>query len=141
MTVAERWIFEELFAEDVLLPSQYFRDVAADRPLRSGECYLLAALLADAIRCYRRNYSARDRTRQRLFREAEEWLMAPDVPASGNETFSFQYVCDVLRLDPEDIRARLRRWSATQPPRPEPLAPARRGRRRTTAASQDPARK
>lgn len=130
MTAAERWIFEELFAEDVLLPSQYFGDLAGDRPLRSGECYLLAALLADAIRCYQRNYSARDRARQRLFQEAEEWLMTPGMPTARNGAFSFQYVCDMLRLDPEEIRARLRRWSATQPPRPEIVGPARRGRRR-----------
>ncbi|MCX8072372.1 MAG: hypothetical protein N3C12_07970 [Candidatus Binatia bacterium] len=129
MSPSERWIFEELFAEDVLLPSQYFRDLAADRPLRSGECHLLAALLADAIRCYQRNYSARDRVGQRLFREAEQWLMEPDPAPPREGAFSFQYVCDVLRLDPDDIRLRLRRWSASQPPRPEPAPRARRGRR------------
>ncbi|GIW45353.1 MAG: hypothetical protein KatS3mg077_2635 [Candidatus Binatia bacterium] len=133
MTAAERWIFEELFSEDVLLPSQYFRDLAADRPLRSGECYLLAALLADAIRCYQRNYLARDRAGQRLFREAEQWLMECEPAPRCDGSFSFQYVCDVLRLDPEDIRRRLRRWSATQPPRPEPAPRSRRGRRPTTS--------
>ncbi|GBD27159.1 hypothetical protein HRbin30_02503 [bacterium HR30] len=129
MTGLERWIFEELFAEDVLLPSQYFRDLAADRPLRSGECHLLAALLADAIRCYQRNYLARDRAGQRLFREAEQWLMEPYPGPVRGGGFSFDYVCDVLRLDPEDIRGRLRRWSATQPPRPDPAPRGRRGRR------------
>ncbi len=130
MSAADRWIFEELFGEDVLLPTQYYRDLAADRPLRSGECHLLAALLADAIRCYQRNYSARDRARQRLFREAEQWLMEPEPGPRTDGTFSFQYVCDVLRLDPETIRAKLRRWSAAQPPRPDPLPARRRGRRR-----------
>ncbi len=129
MAASDRWIFDELFVEDVLLPPQYFRDLAGDRPLRSGECHLLAALLADAIRCYQRNYLARDRAGQRLFREAEEWLMEPHPGATWGGGFSFQYVCDILRLDPEDIRARLRRWSAAQPPRPDPV-PRRRGRRR-----------
>lgn len=133
MAASERWILDELFTEDVLLPSQYYRDLAADRPLRSGECHLLAALLADAIRCYQRHYLARDRAGQRLFREAEQWLMGSHPAGSSGGAFSFQYVCDILRLDPEDIRGRLRRWSASQPPRPEPVSRGHRGRRRSVS--------
>lgn len=134
MSEAERIIFEDLFTEEAMTPAQFFGRTGAERVRRTGECQLLAALLADAIRCYQRNYFAHTRGRRRLFREAEQWLMEPPPADGSGPVFSFSYVCDVLGLDPEMIRSRLRQWQEAQSPGPgvevkRPVAPKRPPRR------------
>ncbi len=137
MTPFDRVMFEDLFAEDALTPIQFFGRSGSERVRRTGECQLLAALLADAIRCYQRNYFAVSRSRKRLFREAEQWLMEPAPSDGSGPAFSFHYVCDVLGIEPETIRNALRRWSETQcmsAPRRLP-APAASGRVRPRRGS------
>lgn len=116
MSRVERISFEDLFVEDAMTPAQFFGRTGSERVRRAGECQLLAALLADAIRCYQRNYFAHSRGRRRLFREAEQWLMDPAPVDGSGPAFSFSYVCDVLGLDPEVVRSHLRRWQMRQSP-------------------------
>lgn len=69
---------------------------------------LLLAILEDAIHCYRKFASARNRAGREQFREAEEWLMG----GGDSWVFAFDNVCDFLRLDPEYVRRGLRQSAA-----------------------------
>jgi len=92
---------------DVALPAQYFR---ASRIQAQGEQRLLLAVLEDAIVCFRKNAFARDRRGQRLFRETREWMMSQD-----RQAFSFEYVCDVLGIEPQAVRRSLESWRSMPP--------------------------
>ena len=72
-----------------------------------GERRLLIAILQDAIYCYQRYAFATKWPARRLFRQAERWFNQADVGI-----VSFEYVCEVLDLDPDYIRRGLRRWLA-----------------------------
>jgi hypothetical protein len=61
---------------------------------------LLAALLQDAIDCYHKYASARDREGRELLREAEHWIMTD----RDDWVFSFRNVCSVLGVDAEYVR-------------------------------------
>ena len=104
-----------LLGPESVLPTQFFRNLRADRNLRTGECQLLVAVMADAIECFQKYRGAHDSHGQRLFREAEEWIMSTEQPArhSADEqlTFSFEYCCDVLGIDASSVRSVVRRWS------------------------------
>lgn len=107
------------FEPDAVLPVQFFATLRRQAPLKRGECQLLMAVLEDAMHCYRKYSSARDREGRRLFRDAEEWLMV-DGPAAEPDgespSLSFPYVCEVLGLDPSYVRGALRRWHEQQSP-------------------------
>jgi len=49
-----------------------------------------------------------------MFREAWDWLMVPQprpIPKQEDATgFSFEYICDVLGLEPDYLRRGLREW-------------------------------
>ncbi len=102
-----------ILGPESVLPTQFFRNLHADRALRSGECQLLVAVMADAIECYQKYHSAADSSGQRLFREAEEWLMtaAGSQKTEANQpSFSFEYCCEILGIDADSVRTVLRRW-------------------------------
>ena len=77
-----------------------------ERTARQRERELMIALLEDAFNCYRKYAFSGTRRGRRLFEEAETWLMEPDTEA----VVTFQYVCDVLGIDPDSIRSGLARW-------------------------------
>lgn len=60
----------------------------------------MLAVLQDAIRCFQDYLLARDRKRERLFREAEEWFNKQE----SDWLFSFETICEVLGLDSQYIR-------------------------------------
>ena len=66
------------------------------------------AVLEDAIHCYQKYAFSGTRRGRRLFREVEIWLTKPDARAA----ISFEYICDVLGVDPDSIRRTLKRWSS-----------------------------
>ena len=68
----------------------------------------MIAVLEDAIHCYQKYVFSGTRRGRRLFREVEIWLTKPDARAA----ISFEYICDVLGVDPDSIRRTLRRWSS-----------------------------
>ena len=69
---------------------------------------LLLAILEDAIHCYRKFATVRNRAGREQFREAEEWLMG----GGDGWVFAFDNVCDLLGLDPEYVRRGLRQSKA-----------------------------
>jgi hypothetical protein len=66
----------------------------------------MIAMLEDAITCFRRYCVDRTSQGRRLFREAESWLLMETDEAR----VPFSAVCDLLDLDADWIRGRLRRW-------------------------------
>lgn len=75
-----------------------------------GEKMLMLAVLEDAVDCYKCNLLAKDCKAQNVFTEAEAWFSAHD----DEVLFSFENVCDALRLDADYLRAGLRRWKENQ---------------------------
>jgi len=99
-----------LFQSDGLAPQQY--QLAMRRKLRRDpEQELMFAVLKDAIYCFERYASARDKIRTRLFVEAKQWLME-DV---GDWPFSFPNICAVFELSPQYLRAGLLRRQEQSP--------------------------
>lgn len=95
-----------LLLPDVMLPLQFY---PRHRRKAVAERNLVFAVLQDAINCYQSYAFATDRHGQRLFRETEEWLTSPETLP-----FSFEHICQVLDLDPNYLRAGLRRWRQAQ---------------------------
>jgi hypothetical protein len=79
-----------------------------EQPAAQGERRLLAVLLGDAVSCYRKYAFSGTRRGRRLFREAEAWFMDPHLDAA----IPFQYVCEVLGIEPDYLRSALERWRA-----------------------------
>ena len=105
---------ESVFEPDVVLPTQFFASVRREAPTKRGEYQLLIAVLEDAVHCFQKYCLARDRQGQRLFREAEEWMMAETCSPDDQPMLSFEYICRVLDLDPLYLRGGLRRWRERQ---------------------------
>jgi hypothetical protein len=107
-----------LFQPDVVLAPQFFATLRRQAPRKQGECQLLIAVLEDAINCFQKYVFAGDTYGRRLFQEAEQWMMEknPERPPSNDEepSLSFEYVCEVLGLDPDYLRHGLRRWRDAQ---------------------------
>ncbi|MGH7859242.1 MAG: hypothetical protein ACREQY_18100 [Candidatus Binatia bacterium] len=65
-----------------------------------GERGLMAAILQDAVECYRKTCNSRLPREQSLHRETEKWIFSDD----RSWVLSFVNVCDVLGMDAERIR-------------------------------------
>jgi RNA polymerase sigma factor (sigma-70 family) len=91
-----------------LLASQWSGGHAAGA---SGERRLMAAVLADAMRTYLKHAHSRFAGGRRLFRETAEWFAS-----RGAGGCSFENVCDVLGIDAERLRDRLRLLAAAPTP-------------------------
>ncbi len=84
---------------DVLCVDEYLHVYRA-RPAETPERRLLSAILRDAIDCYIRDCCAPNRHKKSSFREAKEWFFSVD----DYGVFSFEYVCNALRIEPGYIR-------------------------------------
>lgn len=109
----------ELFQPDCVLAPQFFATLRRQAPSKKGEWQLLIAVLEDAVYCFQKYLFAKNAQGQVLFREADEWMMGPPLPTrldAGNEapSFSFEYICEVLGLDPDYLRRGLRSWRDDQ---------------------------
>src|SRR5574340_3468 len=108
----------ELFEPDTVLAPQFFATLRRQAPRKKGEWLLIVAVLEDAILCFQKYLFARDPQGQRLFREAWDWIMVPQPRPCPNEEdatgFSFEYICDVLGLEPDYLRRGLRDWGDAQ---------------------------
>lgn len=94
-----------LLGSDIVMPEQFFDTMHRSAHLEP-EKTLLLAILEDAIHNYRKYILAQDRVGQERFAEAEHWIMH----AEDDWIFSFKNVCELLELDPEYLRHRLRDW-------------------------------
>ncbi len=81
--------------DDIMAPTQFSGQLCGRAALHRGECHLLVAVLADAVRRFQRYADARDRRGQRMFREVEPWLT--DRSADQN-SLSFEYICNGRRV-------------------------------------------
>jgi hypothetical protein len=108
------------FVPDAVLPSQFFGTRRSQtRPKPVPEYRLLIALLEDALECFQKYVCATSRKKRRLFAEAEQWIMGDERAHASraeptNPAFSFEYVCEVLDIEPTCVRGSLRRWRAAQ---------------------------
>ncbi len=77
------------------------------------------AILEDAITCMQQQALTPSPRRQRLAREAEQWIFADD-PAW---VFSFLNVCGAVGLEPDYLRTKLTQWLQrwTRPASPKRL--------------------
>jgi hypothetical protein len=94
---------------DAILPAQLNgsrRFDASSMP----EKRLLLAVLEDAVITFQRYTTSTQRRGQRLFREAEAWIVSDDARSAC----SFQNVCDVLGFDSEYLRQGLLAWRDRQ---------------------------
>jgi len=89
---------------DIVLPVQHFE--ARHQP--APEQRLMVAVLQDALDCVAKYRVADDAQGQRLFREANQWLLA----AGTDWPYSFESICAVLDLDLDAVRQRVRVASA-----------------------------
>jgi hypothetical protein len=94
-----------LFEPDTLLPIQYF-EAMRRKHLLEGEKRLILSVLEDAVECFMKCIDSTTNKGQRLFRDAEEWINLEDK----RWVFSFDNVCDMLDVNPDYMRAGLRKW-------------------------------
>jgi hypothetical protein len=101
---------EDFFSQpDPLTASDYEATLSRVLPANS-EMLLMLAVLEEAIDCYKRFLFAKDRKGQKLFAEAESWILDRDDDA----LFSFDNVCDVLGLNAGYLRGGLQQWKEAQ---------------------------
>ncbi len=105
----------DLFQPDTVLAPQFFATLRRQAPSKRGEWQLIIAVLEDAISCFQKYFLARDNQGRRLFRDACEWIMVsqrPRAASRGNDDlgFTFEYICEVLGLEPDYLRRGLERW-------------------------------
>ena len=97
--------FDKVLACIEMLPKEYFALRASVSP-KSPEATMMCAVLEHALHCFRKQFVSQTRRAKRLAQEAEEWLFNDD---DSHWLFSFVSICDVLGLDSNYIRRRLKR--------------------------------
>jgi hypothetical protein len=76
------------------------------KSIREGEERLMLAVLEEAVQCFQEYVLPARPREQRLFQEAEEWFLNKD----SDYIFSFEYICETLKFDPDYIRQGLMTW-------------------------------
>ena len=96
-------IIGSLSGADILASQQYYdHETSGRQPERS----LMSAVLLDAVECFQKYLLLHDEYSNRLFREAENWILDND----REWLFSFINICDALTIDPHYLRKGLLRW-------------------------------
>jgi len=91
-----------LFEGDVVAPDQFLEIFTKGRSL-VPEKELMLAILSDAIECILKYCEDPIPLREKLFREAYDWLFEDD----DKEAFAFLNLCETLNLNPSYLRRRL----------------------------------
>jgi hypothetical protein len=86
-----------------IVPVQFY-DLIRRSAFLDGETRLVFAVLEDAVRTYLGQRDARRRRGRIEFAEVVRWFEA----RTGSVPFTFDYVCEVLELEPESFRRQLR---------------------------------
>lgn len=84
-----------------------FRAKAHDAP----EERLMFAVLNDAVECLAKNRHGKRRGDCRLFRESCNRILSDE----SDELYSFENICDALKIDPSYLRRGLLRWLSDTP--------------------------
>ena len=95
---------------DSVAPFQFFR-VFRGKAHDIPEERLMFAVLNDAVECLAKYREGKGRRDCRLFREARDWVMNEE----SEEVYSFENICDTLKIDPSYLRAGLLRWLGDAP--------------------------
>ena len=96
-------IIGSLSEADILASQQYYdHETSGRQPERS----LMSAVLLDAVECFQKYLLLHDEYSNRLFKEAENWILDNDP----EWLFSFINICDALTIDPHYLRRGLLRW-------------------------------
>jgi hypothetical protein len=119
------------FEPDFLVPVQFF-DLTRRRAMLDGETRLVFAVLEDAVRCYVKTVNSSRRSDREQFDEVQRWFHAE---AGIHSPFSFEYVCDVLGIEPTLLRGRLGLLSADDLPTKQMRSV---GRRQVVRAGRSP---
>lgn len=88
---------------DFVVPVQFY-DLIRRSAFLDGETRLVFAVLEDAVRTYLRVRDSHRRRDRVEFAEVARWFEA----RTGGVPFSFEYVCEVLELEPGLFRKQLR---------------------------------
>jgi len=94
-----------LFQPDVLIPGQ-FMATTKSKTHRDPEQRLMLAVLEDAVWCFQNGLRTKDKKKQELAREAEQWLIEED----SGWLFSFNEICELLGIESDYLRKRLLTW-------------------------------
>jgi hypothetical protein len=94
-----------MFEPDILTTYK-FSKVFRQKNQFDPEERLMFAVLSDAIECFQKYLGATNRHGRVLFREAEAWISSKD----SKWPYSFEQICETLRLSPSYLRAGLMRW-------------------------------
>jgi len=70
----------------------------------------MLAVLADAVEYFQKYVLAEDEKGKKLFQEEEEWILEKN----SDWLFSFENICEALRLEPNYIRQGLLSWKEAQ---------------------------
>ena len=96
-------IIGSLSEADILASQQYYdHETSGRQPERS----LMSAVLLDAVECFQKYLLLHDEYSNRLFREAENWILDND----REWLFSFINICEALAIDPHYLRKGLLHW-------------------------------
>ena len=93
------------YEPDVNSQYQYLR-VFRQKPHTIAEEKLMFAVLTDAIECFQRYASATDAKSRALYNDAAAWISNRDTAS----IFSFENICETLRLNPSYLRLGLMQW-------------------------------
>ena len=99
-----------LFEPDLITPEQH-RDRVQQERSDQPEIRLMLAILEDAVATYQRFAANESRQNQKLFRDAESWIQSSDT----SWPYSFDNICEALKLEPEVMRRGLLRWKPAGP--------------------------
>jgi len=101
MTAVDRMFADsaEAIASDLMVPAQFFRPKKSPR----GERALMAAVLEDAMRVYRREAARHFARTPRVLLEVQRWFASRSKAA----VFAFERICEELDIDAEYIRRQL----------------------------------
>ncbi len=118
--------FDKMVSVDPIVAEAFFGSSGHNGPV-SAERELMIAVLSDAIECYWKHRQSRGASAIRLYQDAKAWLFADNE----YQPFSFQNICQTLRLEPSYIRRGILTGGESVPPANVPsLAAAELGGRR-----------
>lgn len=95
-----------MITSSTLIPPALLSPEVMARIHRQPECQLLWAILEEAVGTYIKYTTAKSQRGQRLFREANDWIMQDDY----TWLCSFVNICHILGVDPDYLRTGLQRW-------------------------------
>ena len=94
-----------MFQPDTLIGSEYLETQRRSHQL-DPEHSLILAVLEDALSCFKDNINAQNKKKKQQCQEAEAWIFNREAESY----FSFEYICEVLGLDPGYIQKHLKQW-------------------------------